>query len=145
MCDTACAMLSRESLARYSGISNCASKDSRGCISRERKAHESKLFGSILLGTALGLPQGQVGFVPDTNPDSLLALPDLFSRVLLSFCPPSAGHPPPSPSLGTLFSPSKSALFCRAKGIAQTSSRGAVSGWTCPQSSGRKFLPEICV
>ena len=35
-----------------------------------------------------------------------------------------------------LFSPSKSALFCRAKGTAQ-SLEGAVLGWTSPQSSGR--------
>ena len=49
--------------------------------------------------------------------------------------------------LFALFSPSTSALFCRAKlQRAQHGAwRGEVSGWTSPQSSGRKFLPEICV
>ena len=59
-----------------------------------------------------------------------LSLPPLF----LSF----------SRRLFALFSPWKSALFCRAKGTAQ-SWRRAVSGWTSPQTSGRKFLPEIRV
>ena len=43
-----------------------------------------------------------------------------------------------------IFSPSKSALFCRAKGTAQSLER-AVPGWIFPESSGRRFLPEICV
>ena len=44
-----------------------------------------------------------------------------------------------------LFSPSKSALFCRPKGTAQSLERGTSDGWTSPQSSGRKLLPEICI
>ena len=48
---------------------------------------------------------------------------------------------PFSRHLFALVSPSKSALFCREKGT----SSGAAPGCTSPQSSGRKFLPEICV
>ena len=37
-------------------------------------------------------------------------------------------------------------MLCSVERRAQpTAWRGAVSGWTSPQSSGRKFLPEICV
>ena len=31
------------------------------------------------------------------------------------------------------------------QGAQHTAWKGGVSGWTSPQSSGRKFLPEICV
>ena len=31
------------------------------------------------------------------------------------------------------------------RGALQRAWKGAISGWTSPQSSGRKFLPEVCV
>ena len=70
-----------------------------------------------------------------------LQLPDLFSRVLLPFCHPLA---PFSRRFFALFSPSKSALFCGAKGTAQSLKRGQFQDEPHPKSSGRKFLPEIC-
>ena len=49
-----------------------------------------------------------------------------------------------SQQLFTLFSPRK--VLCSVEQRAQHRAwRGAVSGWTSPQRSGRKFLPEICV
>ena len=63
----------------------------------------------------------------------------VFMRPFFLFAP-SAGHPifcAPSP-------PRK--VLCSVEQRAQhTPWRGAVSGWTSPQSSGKKFLPEICV
>ena len=75
-------------------------------------------------------------------------LPGLFSCVLFSFC--SLCWPPlssPPPSLGT-FPPFSSPwkVLCSVEQRGQhTAGRGAVSGLTTPQSSGRKFLPEICM
>ena len=63
-----------------------------------------------------------------------------------SFFPfaPFAGHPRSSPfsrHLFALFSP-----FCSVERRAHYRAwRGAVSGWSSPKTSGRKFLPEICV
>ena len=68
------------------------------------------------------------------------------TRPFFPFCPlcwpplflPFSGH------LFALSSPSK--VLCSVEQRAQHRSwRGAVSGWTSPQSSGRKFLPELCV
>ena len=76
----------------------------------------------------------------------LAQVPDLFSRVLFSFLPAFLATPLP-PLFSAYFRPFlplEGALFCRAKGTAQ-SLEGAVLGWTSPQSSGRKFLPEIRV
>ena len=37
-------------------------------------------------------------------------------------------------------------MLCSVEqGAQHRARRGAVLGWTSPQSSGRKFLPEICV
>ena len=72
---------------------------------------------------------------------------DLFSRVLFLFAP-FAGHPSSSPFLGTFapFSPPPQKVLCSVERRARRRAwRGAVSGWTSPQSSGRKYLPEICV
>ena len=41
--------------------------------------------------------------------------------------------------------PSKNAPFCRARGTPQSLERGSLRRGLSPQSSGRKFLPEICV
>ena len=57
------------------------------------------------------------------------------------------GDPSSSPFLGTFppFSPPRKVL-CSVEERAQYRAwRGAVSGWTSPKSSGRKFLPEIRV
>ena len=72
---------------------------------------------------------------------------DLLSRVLFSFLPALLATSLLSPSLGTflhLFAPRKM-LYPVEQGSQQRAWRGAVSGWASPQSSGRKFLPEICV
>ena len=61
------------------------------------------------------ISSGKSGVWPDVG-----TLPDLFSRVLCSFLPPLL-----SGRLFALFSPSKSALFCRAKGTAQSLERGS--------------------
>ena len=62
-----------------------------------------------------------------------------------SFCPfpPLFGHPFSSPSLGTLspFSPPRKVLYS----VEQNTQHRERGRWTSPQSSGRKFLPEICV
>ena len=52
---------------------------------------------------------------------------DLFSRVLFSFLPPllTTPFPPLFSALYTPFSPSKSALFCRERGTAQSLERGS--------------------
>ena len=56
---------------------------------------------------------------------------------------------PPSfpPFLGTFlpFSPARKVLCSVEQRAQRRAWRGAVSGWTSPQTSGRKFLPEICV
>ena len=51
---------------------------------------------------------------------------------------------PFSRHLFDLSSPWKSALFCRER-VQSRAWRWAALGCTSPQSSGRKFLPEICV
>ena len=69
-----------------------------------------------------------------------------FHASFFPFCP-LCWPPLFLPFLGAFllfFLPSKGALFCRAKGTAQ-SLEGGSSGLVSPQSSGRKFLPEICV
>ena len=70
----------------------------------------------------------------------------VFTRPFFLFAP-FAGHPSSSPFLDTFspFSPPRKVL-CSVEQRAQHKAwRGAVWGWTPPQSSGRKFLPEICV
>ena len=66
-----------------------------------------------------------------------------------SFFPfrPFPGHPSSSPFLGTLFSHfSPQKMLCSVEqGGQHRAWKGAVSGWTSPQISGRKFLPEILV
>ena len=77
----------------------------------------------------------------------IIIIPDLFSRVLFSFLPPFAGHPSSSPFLGTFspFFPPRKVLCSVEQRAHHRAWRGAVSGWISPQSSGKKFLPEICV
>ena len=60
---------------------------------------------------------------------------------------PFAGHPSSSPFLGTFSpcSPPRIVLCSVAQTAQHRAWRGAVSGWSSPQSSGRKFLAEICV
>ena len=74
---------------------------------------------------------------------------DLFSVNHASFFPfcPSCLSPLLSPFLGTFspFSPPRNLLCSVEQGTQHRAWRGAFSGWTSPQSSGRKFLPEICV
>ena len=57
-----------------------------------------------------------------------------------------AGHPSSS-SLTTFspFSPPRKVLSSVEESAQHRAWRGAGSGWTFPRSSGRKFLPEICV
>ena len=68
-----------------------------------------------------------------------------FTR-LFSFLPPllATSLPPFSRHLFALLASPKSALFCRARGTAQSLESGCFS-MASPQSSGRIFLPEICV
>ena len=68
--------------------------------------------------------------------------PDLFSRVLPSCLPPLLATPLPpfSRHLSALFSPSKSALFCRAKGIAQSLEHKVREGNSFPKSVEPKVL-----
>ena len=58
-----------------------------------------------------------------------------------------AGHPSSSPFLSTFwpFSLPQKVLCSVEEGAQHRAWRGAVSGWTSPHNSGRKFLPEICV
>ena len=69
-----------------------------------------------------------------------------FHASFFPFCP-LAGHPSSSLFLCTfspIYPPRK--VLCSVEQSSQHSAcRGAVSGWTSPQSPGRKFLPEICV
>ena len=69
-----------------------------------------------------------------------------FHASFFPFCP-SFGHPSSAPSLGTLspFSPSRKVLHSVEQSAQHRAWRGSGSGWTSPQISGRKFLPEICV
>ena len=78
---------------------------------------------------------------------SHLTMSDLFSRVLFSFFAPFADHPSSSSFRSTFlpFFPPRKVLCSVEQGAQHKAWRGAVSGWTCPQNSGRKFLPEICV
>ena len=62
------------------------------------------------------------------------------------FCP--LCWPPLFPPFSGTFSPCsppRKVLCSVEQGAQHRSWRGAVSGWTSPQNSGRKFLPEICV
>ena len=79
-----------------------------------------------------------------------VAYSDLFSRILFSFLPPllcPLCWPPLflpfSRRLFAPFLPSKNALFCRARGTAQSLGRGSFR--TNPPTKFGKFLPEICV
>ena len=58
---------------------------------------------------------------------------------------PFAGHPSSSPSLATFlpFSPPRKVLYSVEQIAQHRAWNGAGPGWTFPQSSGRKFLPEI--
>ena len=69
----------------------------------------------------------------------------VFTRPFFLFAP-FAGHPSSTAFLGTVlpFLSSRSALFCRVKDTAQSLERGSFR-MNLSQSSGRKFLPEICV
>ena len=62
---------------------------------------------------------------------------------------PFAGHPSSSPFLGTFspFSPPTKVLCSveHCQRAQRRAWRGAVLGWISPESSVRKFLPEICV
>ena len=57
------------------------------------------------------------------------------------------GDPSSSPFLGTFspFSSPRKVLCSVEKRVQSRAWRGAAPGCTFPQSSGRKFLPEICV
>ena len=73
---------------------------------------------------------------------------DLFARILLSLLPPLLVTPLPplisAPFRSFLPPPRK--VFCSVERRAQHRAwRGAVSEWTSPQSSGRKFILEICM
>ena len=72
---------------------------------------------------------------------------DLFSRVLFSFLPPLLATPLPPLIWAPFspFSPPRKVLCSVEQRPQHTAWRGAVSGWTSSESSGRKFLPEICV
>ena len=65
---------------------------------------------------------------------------NLLSRILFSFLPPLLGTdlPPLFSAPSRSFLPLKNALFCRAR------QRGSFR-MDSPKSSGRKFLPEICM
>ena len=66
---------------------------------------------------------------------------DLLSRILFSFWPPLLATPLP-PLLSApfrQFPPPRKVLCSVERGAQRTAWRGAVSGWTSPQSSGRKF------
>ena len=82
-----------------------------------------------------------------SRPESFHSDTDLFSRVIFSFLPPLLATPFPPLFLGTAspFSPSRTVLSSVEQRAQRRAWRGAVPGWTSPQSSGRKFLPEICV
>ena len=71
---------------------------------------------------------------------TFLGFPACFRASLFPFCP--LCRPPLflpfSRHIFTLFSPSKSALFCRTKGTAQSLER-AVLGWTSLKSSGKEI------
>ena len=69
-----------------------------------------------------------------------------FHASFFPFCP--VCWPPLVLSFSRTFSPfpHPRKVLCSVEQRAQhTAWRGAVSGWTSPKSSGRKFLPEICV
>ena len=92
------------------------------------------------------LPRSKRPFAP--SPIPTLGTFEVSGRVLFPFCPlcwpplflPFSGH------LFALFFPLKKLMLCSVEREAQHKAwRGAVSGWKSPQSSGRKFLPEICV
>ena len=70
----------------------------------------------------------------------------VFTRPFFLFAP-FAGHPSSSPFLGTFspFSPPRKVLCSVEKRVQRRAWRGAAVGCTSPQSSGRKFLPEICL
>ena len=72
--------------------------------------------------------------------------PFFFARPFFLFAP-FAGHPSSSPFLGTFspFSPPRRVLCSVEKRVQSRAWTGAVRGCTSPRSSGRKFLPEICV
>ena len=85
-----------------------------------------------------------------TTKFSLLFFPALiltcFHASFFPFCP--LCWPPLFLSFSGTFSPCSPPrkVLCSVEQRAQhTAWRGAVSGWTSPESSGRKFLPEICV
>ena len=83
------------------------------------------------------------GETPFARP--LLRKPRFFP--FFSFLPSFVGHPSFSAfsrHLFALFS-SRKMLCSVEEGEHHRARRGGVSGWTSPQSSGRKPLPEICV
>ena len=76
----------------------------------------------------------------------LLALLTCFRASFFPFCPLS-WPPSSSPFLGIFspFSPPRKVLCSVEQKAQRRAWRGAVLGWTSPQISRRKFLPEICV
>ena len=72
----------------------------------------------------------------------------VFTRPFFLFAP-FAGHPssfPFSAYFRHFFALEKCSVQCSVEQRAQCRAwRGAVPGWISPQSSGRKFLPEICM
>ena len=79
-------------------------------------------------------------------PKSGGTLPTCFHASFFPFCPlcwPPLSLPF-SGRLFALFSPSKSALFCREKGTTQSLERGSFR-IDLSRKFGKEFFPEICV
>ena len=116
---------------------------------------ENALFGADVCDLWCRRPWPE-GFFGKLCPDKVcvdflvpiegLHLWPVFTRPFFLFAPFS-GRPSSCPCLGTfspLFCPRKMLYFVEQR-AQRSASRGAVAGRTFPQSSGRKFLPEICV
>ena len=80
---------------------------------------------------------------PWSTPWNKLKIWPIFTHPFFLFAP----FPLPRLSLGTFspFSRPRKALCSGEQRPQHRAWRGAAWGWTSPQSSGRKFLPEICV
>ena len=123
---------------RRNGLSKSTLLDNRPFL----RTTPSPLFSSFLPPKQWKEDQGVLG---RGKRKEIYVIPHV-TRPFFLFAP-CACHPSFSSfsrHLFARFSPRK--MLCSVEeGAQQRAWRGAVSRWTSPQSSGRKFLPEICV